>query len=242
MSTENIKEIVKDIDGWFTDNEGELVYNFARNCKGKGVIVEIGSWKGKSTIWLGNGSKDGDKIKIYSIDPHIGSSEHHKNDKKIWTFEEFKKNIKYAKVDDMIIPLIKTSEDAAKSFDKPVEFIFIDGAHEYESVKLDMKLWFPKIINGGIIAFHDTINFSGPKKLVKESVFKSTVFRNVGFVDSITYGQKVERNTFKDRIRNRYMLLLKHLSEFRWSLRKLYFDTKSSLPKPIKNIWKNIFR
>ena len=39
--------------GWLNEAEGLLLYRLARNCSGKGVIVEIGSWKGRSTIWLG---------------------------------------------------------------------------------------------------------------------------------------------------------------------------------------------
>jgi len=195
MDTEDIKKIVKNVDGWFSDKEGELVYNLAKNCTGKGVIVEIGSWKGKSTIWLGKGSKSGNEVPIYAIDPHTGSSEHQKENKKIWTFEEFKKNIKNANVDDIITPIVKTSKDAAQNFDKPVEFIFIDGEHEHNFVKLDFDLWFPKVIDGGIMAFHDTTRFSGPKEVVRDLMFKSPFFKNVDFVNSITFGQKVIQNS-----------------------------------------------
>lgn len=58
---EEIKKLVERVDGWLTHGEGGLLYNLAKNCKGNGVIVEIGSWKGKSTIWLGAGSKDWEK-------------------------------------------------------------------------------------------------------------------------------------------------------------------------------------
>lgn len=76
------------------DKEGETLYKLAKNCKGKGVIVEIGSWKGESTIWISNGSKNGNKVKIYAIDPHTGSSELKRMYGNIWTFEEFKKILK----------------------------------------------------------------------------------------------------------------------------------------------------
>ena len=126
MDVKEIKKLVDTLDGWLFEGEGELLYNLAKKSKGNGVIVEIGSWKGKSTIWIGNGSKRGKKIKIYAIDPHIGSSEHQETDDKVWTFEEFQKNIKAAKVNDIINPIVKTSEEVAKDFNKPVEFIFID--------------------------------------------------------------------------------------------------------------------
>lgn len=229
-----IKELVNKIDGWLTEREGKLLYNLAKNCRGKGVIVEIGSWKGRSTIWLGQGSKQGNNVEIYAIDPHTGASEHKDLYEKVWTFEEFKNNIKNARVDDIVIPIVKTSEEVAKSFNEPVELIFIDGAHEYDLVKLDFKKWFPKVINGGVMAFHDTIGgWPGPKKVAEEFVYKSKNFRNVGFIDSITFAEKVKQNSITDRIKNRYTLLLKRLKEY---------DQRNPLPKPIKMIGKKILK
>src|SRR5947209_732236 len=56
---ERVKPLIADVPGWLTDEEGEALYDLARACTGKGVIVEIGSWKGKSTICLGLGSRAG---------------------------------------------------------------------------------------------------------------------------------------------------------------------------------------
>ena len=233
MNIEETKKFADAVDGWLTNKEGETLYNLAKSCSGNGVIVEIGSWKGKSAIWLGNGSKNGDNVKIYAIDPHVGSPEQQKENEKIWTFEEFKKNIKNAGLDDVIAPLVKTSEEAAKNFNKPVEFIFIDGAHEYEFVKLDFDLWFPKLLNGGTMAFHDTIGWEGPKKVVTDHIFKSKYFKNTHFVDGITFAQKVKHNTLKDRIKNRYVLLLKNMYGFAMKLH---------LSKQIRTIGKRIVR
>lgn len=193
--------------------EGQLLFNLAKECTGKGVIVEIGSWKGESTICLAKGSKEGNKIPVYSIDPHTGSPEHKKSFKKVWTFDEFKKNITNAGVDDIIISIVKTSEEAAKKFKKPIELIFIDGAHEYNMVKLDFELYYPKVVENGIMAFHDTTGWPGPKKFVEKYVYLSKNFKDVKIFDSITYAKKVRQNCLKDRIRNRYVLLLKKISE-----------------------------
>jgi MMP 1-O-methyltransferase len=212
-----IKTYSEKIEGWLSEDEGKLLYDLAKNCKGNGVIVEIGSWQGKSTIWLGNGSKNGNKINVYAIDPHPDF-----NNVKSKNYEQFLRNIKNSKVDNLIIPIVKTSEDAIKNFDNPVELIFIDGAHEYDLVKLDFNLWFPKVIDGGTMAFHDTIDWTGPKKVVLEMVFKSHFFKDVRFIGSITYAQKVKQNTLSDRIRNRYVLLLKNLFEFKNKL-MVYF-------------------
>jgi len=232
MNEKEIAErITKKIDGFLAIDEGKFLFECAKNCKGKGVIVEIGSWKGKSTIWLGKGSKAGKKVKIYAIDPHTGSPEHKKKHSSVWTFDEFKQNIKNAKIDDIILPIVKTSEAAAKTFKKPVEFIFIDGAHEYEMVKLDYDLWFPKLIDGGIIAFHDTVHWKGPKKLMRE-IMSSRYFKNIGFVHSLCYAEKTKQNSLKDRLRNKIILLKKDIYEV---CSNLY------LPGSIRKIGKKVF-
>src|SRR5437870_10215952 len=109
MNVARIKAHVDAVDGWLNYGEGRLLYQLARGCSGKGAIVEIGSWKGKSTIWLGHGSHDGRRIKIHAVDPHTGSPEHLGKSRRVWTFEEFQQNIKAAGVDDVIVPHVDYS-------------------------------------------------------------------------------------------------------------------------------------
>ena len=204
------KKLTRKIEGWLGEGEGSLLYSLAKNCKGHGVIVEIGSWKGKSTVWLSRGSKAGKKAKVYAVDTHKGSAEHGK----VRTFDDFRKNIKKAGVSDIVVPIVKTSKQAAKNFNKPVELIFFDGSHDFKSVSEDFDNWFPKIIEGGYVAFHDSVGgWPGPMKLVEEKVFRSNNFKDVGFIEATVYAQKVETNSLYDRLRSFYILLLKKLYE-----------------------------
>lgn len=238
---EEIKELVKGIDGKHSvsDREGEVLYNAAKNCTGKGVIIEIGSWKGRSTIWLGKGSKAGNKVTVYAIDPHSGSPIHRQIYGKVWTFEEFNKNIKTANVDDVVIPMVKTSEEVEKDWDDlPVELLWIDGNHEYKFVKLDFDKWFPHLIDRGIIAFHDTIFYSvtGPKKVVIDNVYRSKKFVNIGLIGSITFARKVSRNSVKDRLKNRFALLLRYV------FLPFAYKYGQNLPNPVKRLAKKIIK
>lgn len=226
---EKIKQVVHRVDGWLPDSEGELLYRLAKNCTGKGVIVEIGSWKGKSTIWLGIGSQAGKRVKVYAIDPHNSAGGSAQD--KIYTFDEFRRNIDDAGISGIVTPLVTTSEEAARTFQEPVELIFVDGAHDYEAVKRDFALWFPKVIDGGYMAFHDTILWDGPRKSVEEDIYRSTRFKDVIFVNSITAGRKVARNTGLDRVRSRLVLLLKNLYEFFL----IYI-----MPRPIRRFGKRV--
>ena len=145
---------------------------------------------------------------------------------KVWTFEEFKKNIRKARVDKVVIPIVKTSEEAAKNFDKSIELVFIDGAHEYEFVKKDAELWIPKVINGGFIAFHD-VTWPGPRKVFREYVCKSKNLKVIGFCGSIEYAKKLKKISGKDRIRNLYFLILTYL-----------FPLARYMPQPLKKVIK----
>lgn len=226
-------EIITDrLDGWLHPQEGKFLYKAAKNCKGKGVIVEIGSWKGKSTIWLAKGSKAGSGVKVYAIDPHTGSSENRDKYGKVWTYPEFEHNITEADVQDIVVPLIKTSEESGREWDgKAIELLWIDGAHEYEMVKQDFELWSQYLIEGGIIAFHDTIGWSGPRRLVKEEIYTSRNFTDVRFIMTSTFARKVNRNTMLQRLRNNRVMFIKNICEL---------GSTIPLPSPVRTLANSI--
>jgi len=192
---EETKKIAEGIQGWVSDREGAYLFQKAKDCS-KGIIIEIGSWKGKSTIWLGKGSKIGNKIRIYAIDPFDG------RDSKFITipqpdysvFEIFKDNIEKAGLDGLITPIVSRSQDTSEKIKEGIELLFIDGAHEYEFVKKDFELYFPKVIKGGIIAFHDAnekrVFREGVIKLIEE-LSKRQDIEKVKTVDSIISWRKV---------------------------------------------------
>ncbi|MFQ5472216.1 MAG: class I SAM-dependent methyltransferase [Dehalococcoidia bacterium] len=144
-------------DGWLTDAEGMLLHELARRCEGSGAIVEIGSWRGRSTICLARGSREGGGTPVYAVDPHTGSIEHREELNEVNTLASFLHNIEKASVEDLVIPLVAPSLEAAASFEEPVELVFIDGAHDYESVRQDIAAWMPKLVTGGTVAFHDVV-------------------------------------------------------------------------------------
>jgi MMP 1-O-methyltransferase len=202
-----VREIANRCEGWLTDSEGELLYTLARRCTGAGSIVEIGSWKGRSTTWLAYGSKCGSGVPVHAVDPHTGSPNLQRLfGPDIWTYDAFLENIAAASIADIVIPHVQTSADAAAAITEPVELVFIDGDHRYEHVRQDAALWLPKIVAGGFIAFHDTDASDfvgpGPKRVVDELLRRSSHLTDPGVVDSIAYARTLARNTVIDRVRN----------------------------------------
>ncbi|MBI2985722.1 MAG: class I SAM-dependent methyltransferase [Deltaproteobacteria bacterium] len=183
---------IPEVPGMLTRHEGEYLYRLAQLDPGKGVIVEIGSWKGKSTIWLALGSTSVGGEEVYAVDPHKPlADEGYMED----TEAEFRKNINAAAVDSRVVPMVMTSEEAAKGWSKPIRLLWIDGDHRYEQVKRDFLLWEPHVVEGGIIAMHDTIRKKGPKRVLWESVFCSNRFRGISIVDNITAARKVRKTS-----------------------------------------------
>ena len=218
--------ITRNIGGWLTEAEGHYLYETAKKVKKGNAIVEIGSWKGKSTICLGLGSRDGRGVKIVAIDPHTGNSEHGRRFGKVNTFAEFKRNIHKAGVSPYIESILDTSENASHTFYGRVGFIFIDGAHELKSVWSDWKLWFPKVIDNGIVAFHDTWHYPGPNFATAIILLTSHHVRHPRLVDTITCFEKVEKNFFLDRIQNTCFVLYRTLVGF-WGAVKLSYSSRA---------------
>lgn len=176
------------IEGWLTTKEGSLLYKFAKLCTSNLKIVEIGSWKGRSTVYLGSGARDGNNAIVYAIDHHRGSSEHRKMFGQVDTRDEFFDNIKNVNVDKNVVPCVGSSTEFVDQFDKNIALLFIDGSHEYELVRQDFEMYYPNVVEGGVIALHDR-QFPGPKKLIDEI---SDKFRDINAVDSIWFGIKKE--------------------------------------------------
>jgi predicted O-methyltransferase YrrM len=143
-------------ENWFTYSP--LYAKIASHFPSKSHFVEVGVWKGMSAAYMAveiiNQEKD---IKFDCVDTwefvseeKTGISEDCYED----LYNIFLKNI--SSVKHIITPVKKISWEAANDYeDKSLDFIFIDAAHDYDSVKKDIEAWFPKLKDNGVIAGHD---------------------------------------------------------------------------------------
>ena len=178
------------VDGWLSDAQGRALFRAAAETDGRGAIVEIGSWKGRSTTWLASGARLAGH-RVYAIDPHRRSRECPEAE----TEAEFLANLARNGLSAVVEPLVMTSDDAAARVAGPVELLFIDGDHSYEAVRRDAELWLPRLIDGGTVMFHDvaTAAYSGPRRVVREMVCRSPLFHRIGRVGSMVVAQRTGR-------------------------------------------------
>lgn len=199
-SVQQIRRITDKVDGWLGSREGPYLYSLAKVASPMGAVVEIGSWKGKSTIWLAKGCQAVNGEKLYAVDPHRGGSE-----------EEFRKNIGMAGVDSFVTPIVKTSMEAVRGWDRPIGLLWIDGDHSYESVRHDFFSWEPKVVESGIIALHDTYSWEGVRRVVDDEILKTDKFQVLGQFDSILVVRKVRSLTSLNHVKRHWIVYLRRL-------------------------------
>jgi predicted O-methyltransferase YrrM len=187
---------VKDIHS-VSVKEGQLLFKLAQRCMGRGVIVEIGSWKGYSTICLAKGSQDGNGVLVYAIDPHTGAAVHRERYGVVNTYSVFMENITTAGVSGIVAPMVMTSQKAEEQWDVPIELLWIDGDHMLADK--DLEIWFPHVMDGGTIALHDTTTWKNPHKTAM-GMYKSAEFKDIERVGSITYAVKTSLLTWTDKL------------------------------------------
>lgn len=147
------------IEGWMEFAELQFLYESAQKYK---KIVEIGSWKGRSThaLCTGNYKTFGGRGEVVCVDTWEGSDDlrddTHYIAKREDVFLQFKNNISSVKKLPTIIR--KPSIEAAKEFeDNSLDMVFIDAGHDYENVRDDIAAWLPKVKKTGIICGHDYV-------------------------------------------------------------------------------------
>ena len=180
------------IDGWLSEAQGEALFDAAASATGRGAIVEIGSWKGRSTVWLAHGARVAG-LRVVAVDPHMGSRE----DAAARTFDDFTRNIAAAGVADVVDPLVMTSALAANRVPGGVEILFIDGDHSDEGAAADADVWLPRLIDGGTVLMHDvaTAGYTGPRRVFRERICWDDRFSGIRRVGSMGVATRVARRS-----------------------------------------------
>jgi predicted O-methyltransferase YrrM len=162
-----------EIKGFLDEDEADRLFNLALSASRIGICLEIGSYCGKSAIYLGTACKENHSV-LFSLDHHTGSEEQQPGQEyfdpdlldqetgQIDTLRLFRKTIEDFDLENAVIPVIGRSEIVGRVWQTPLSLIFIDGSHAYESVLNDYKIWSKHLIVGGYLLFHDI--FPDPAK------------------------------------------------------------------------------
>ena len=160
MSKQAALQAVNKIEGWLTDGEADALYDHAsRAC---GPIVEIGSCYGRSTAALALGSMAGSHQPVYAIESFLGvppvDRPTNAGVSPGWACsspELLRANLDAAGVNGLVTIVAKPSHEASEDVPDEIGLLFIDGAHDCESVVRDINLYAPKVKVGGRVIMHD---------------------------------------------------------------------------------------
>lgn len=190
-----------DIQGWLTDAEATELFHLAkrRTPTNGPVVVELGSWQGKSSVVLAGGLVGKQGAKLYCIDP-FGCDENTEYQRKYYepllsresrTVEQiFASNVKKSGVSHIAVAMKGYSFEFADSWLTPIDLLFVDANHEYEAVARDFQMWIPHVKPGGIVAFHDANGvWPGPTRVVDESL-TAVKFGRIHKADSVAWAYK----------------------------------------------------
>jgi predicted O-methyltransferase YrrM len=144
------------IPGWLTRPQAEALEALARPAE---VVVELGSWVGRSTAALALGCRRGT---VYAVDHHRGSPSERGGPHRIalelpdGTYPDFLRNMQRLELlGDAVIPLLGDFEAVARNFHRRVDLLFLDGEHTHEATVAAYRAWAPLLQPRAVVVFHD---------------------------------------------------------------------------------------
>ena len=184
------------IKGFLDLNEGIALYEEVKRVSENNFCVEIGSYCGKSTCFIGQACKE-NKSKLITIDHHKGSEEQQLGelyfdaevyDEKLGrvnTLPLLEKNLVKFDLEDIVKPLVMDSISASKIVENNADLIFIDGSHTFESAESDYELWKNKIKKGGTLAIHDVYDSEDEGGQAPNKIFKQSLNEGFNFMKRV---------------------------------------------------------
>ena len=125
-----------------TDQELAMLERYSRDAQ---VICEIGCYEGRTSVALACNTA----ARVYSIDPFF------RGRLGICYTEWVAKLNRWRNGAENLIYIKGLSQEVARTFNSPIDLLFIDADHSYEAVQMDWQEWFPKVRKGRYIALHD---------------------------------------------------------------------------------------
>jgi len=166
MMRTDLERAARSARGFMPHDEGLCLYQTVLEITVQGPIVEVGSYCGKSAIYMGAAAAETGSV-VFTIDHHRGSEEmqegweHHdgevvnRDTGRIDSLPALRRNLEETGLEGSVVPIVGDSRLVASHWDTPVSMVFIDGGHGPIPAHADYDDWASKIAPGGFLAIHD---------------------------------------------------------------------------------------
>ncbi len=157
---------INTVKGFLDADEGSTLYEHALAAADLGPLLEVGSYCGKSSVYLGAACKRKQTI-LFAVDHHRGSEEHQLGEEyhdpelydsrfaKMDSFPQFRDTLARANLEEVVVPIVAPSVLAARYWSTPLGLVFIDGGHSMQAALNDYRCWAGHVIRGGYLVIHD---------------------------------------------------------------------------------------
>ena len=158
--------LIERTKGFLDPEEGQKLFELSREASSQGPCLEIGSYCGKSSLYLGAGCRANNSV-LFSIDHHRGNEEQQPGEAyfdpdlvdpatgRIDTFRFFRATLDEAGLEDTVVPIVSQSGTVARQWTTPLALVFIDGGHTYKAAYTDYNAWTGHLRPGGYLLIHD---------------------------------------------------------------------------------------
>jgi predicted O-methyltransferase YrrM len=164
--TPDLLALARAARGFMPHGEGLALHRLARERLRHGPVLEIGTYCGKSAVYLGAAAREVGGV-VFTVDHHHGSEEnqagweHHDaslvdtRTGRMDTLPCFRRTIQEAGLEDVVVAVIGESETVAGHWRTPLSLLFIDGGHGEQPAHADYEGWARWVMAGGMLAIHD---------------------------------------------------------------------------------------
>jgi len=211
---------VADVDGWMSPDQARELYRAASATHAGDQIVEIGSFRGRSTIVLASAAPEG--VAIVAIDPHAGN-DRGPQEMVGYTAEAatdhdvFNANLAAAGVAHRVRHVRAFSDRAHDEVPGEIAVLYVDGAHRYAPARTDIREWGARVRPGGTMLIHDSFSSVGVTLAIGRELVFGHRFRYAGRARSLT----VYHADLDDSMRSRAVNAALQVAQLPWFLKNL---------------------
>ncbi len=189
MTFDEVLASVEHVEGWMSPDQARRLFDAAARTAPGQRIVEIGSFRGRSTIVLASAAPSG--VEVIAIDPHAGNDRGPQEfdgyeDAAADDHEVFNSNLANAGVAGRVTHLRAFSSDAFGDVPGAIDVLYVDGAHRYAPALADIRDWGAKVTPGGTLLIHDSFSSVGVTLAILRHLVPSEDWRYVGRARSLT--------------------------------------------------------